>query len=127
MAPTCWFVHRPIVGKRRAPHARLCGCDGDHKMAVWWAYRWLHFARMGFDDALNDLEARRQSGARDEEIADAAPDDLLLATAYFGPPTGAAAAFRRLAEGLDVALVRVVPARPGPEAVLQTMRACING
>src|SRR6266542_158924 len=84
-----------------------------------------HFARMGFDEALNDLEARRQRGATDEEIADAAPDELLLATAYFGPPSGAAAAFRRLAEGLDVAVVRVVPASPGPEAVHQTMRACV--
>lgn len=85
-----------------------------------------HFARMGFDDALTDLEARRERGAPDDEIAGAAPDALLLASSYFGPPSGAAAAFRRLAEGLDVAVVRVVPARPGTAAVTATMRACVG-
>jgi hypothetical protein len=31
---------------------------------------------------------------------------------------------RRLAEGLDVAIVRVVAARPGLESVLAALRAC---
>jgi alkanesulfonate monooxygenase SsuD/methylene tetrahydromethanopterin reductase-like flavin-dependent oxidoreductase (luciferase family) len=84
-----------------------------------------HFARMGFDEALNELEARRQRGAKDEELADACPDELLLGVGYFGTPSGAAQAFRRLAEGLEVALVRVVAARPGPEAVVATMKACL--
>jgi hypothetical protein len=43
---------------------------------------------------------------------------------YYGPAAGAAAAFRRLAVGLDVALVRIVPARPGLVSVLNTIRAC---
>ena len=85
-----------------------------------------HFARMGFDEALTDLEARRERGASDAELADAFPPELLLRTSYFGSPGGAAAAFRRLADGLDVAIVRIVPARPGAEAVANVMRACIG-
>ena len=84
-----------------------------------------HFTRMGFDEALNDLEARRDRGATPDELADACPDDLLLAVGYFGKPAGAAEAFRRLSEGLDVALARVVPSRLGFDAVVETMRACL--
>jgi alkanesulfonate monooxygenase SsuD/methylene tetrahydromethanopterin reductase-like flavin-dependent oxidoreductase (luciferase family) len=83
-----------------------------------------HFARMGFDAALSELEARRERGATDAEIAEAFPTELLQMVAYYGRPEGAAAAFRRLAEGLDVAIVRVVPARPGVDAVAAVMRAC---
>jgi alkanesulfonate monooxygenase SsuD/methylene tetrahydromethanopterin reductase-like flavin-dependent oxidoreductase (luciferase family) len=83
-----------------------------------------HFARMGFDDALTDLEARRDNGAPNEEVIDAFPRELLQMVGYFGAPAGAAAAFRRLAVGLDVALVRVVPARPGLAAVQNVIRAC---
>lgn len=86
-----------------------------------------HFARMGFDDALNDLEARRDAGASEDDLAEAFPGDLLRLVGYYGPATGAASAFRRLAEGLDLALVRVVPARPGPEAVRAVIRACAPG
>jgi alkanesulfonate monooxygenase SsuD/methylene tetrahydromethanopterin reductase-like flavin-dependent oxidoreductase (luciferase family) len=88
-----------------------------------YGYR-AHFARMGFDEVLSDLEARRDAGATADELADACPDHLLSATSYFGPPAGAAAAFRRLATGLDEAIVRVVPSRPGAEAVANTIRAC---
>ncbi len=83
-----------------------------------------HFARMGFDDALTDLEARRESGASNDEVVEAFPRDLLQMVGYYGPAADAAAAFRRLAVGLDVALVRIVPARPGLASVLSTIRAC---
>ncbi len=83
-----------------------------------------HFARMGFDEVLSDLEARRDRGASEEEIIDAFPRDLLRKIGYYGPAAGAAAAFREVARGLDVAIVRVVPTRPGPDAALATMRAC---
>jgi alkanesulfonate monooxygenase SsuD/methylene tetrahydromethanopterin reductase-like flavin-dependent oxidoreductase (luciferase family) len=86
-----------------------------------------HFTRMGFDAALTELEARRDQGTAEAELIDAFPADVLSSVAYFGPPAGAAAAFRRLAAGLDVAVVRVVPARPGSDAVAATMRACIAG
>lgn len=83
-----------------------------------------HFGRMGFDDALSELEARRENGASTEEIVEAFPRELLRLVGYFGPSAGAAAAFRRLAEGLDIAIVRVVPVRAGVEAVEAVMRAC---
>lgn len=83
-----------------------------------------HFGRMGFDDALCELEARRDRGAAEAELIAAFPRELLLTVGYFGAAAGAAAAFRRLAVGLDVALVRVVPARPGVDAVMQIIEAC---
>jgi alkanesulfonate monooxygenase SsuD/methylene tetrahydromethanopterin reductase-like flavin-dependent oxidoreductase (luciferase family) len=83
-----------------------------------------HFARMGFDEQLNALEERRDRGASDAELVDAFPVDLAQQVGYFGPATGAAAAFRRLAEGLDTAIVRVVAARPGLDSITAVMEAC---
>ena len=83
-----------------------------------------HFARMGFDAALSDLEARRDRGAAQEELIEHFPDELLRTVGYYGPAAGAAAAFARLARGLDTAIVRVVPARPAVEAVLEVLDAC---
>ena len=83
-----------------------------------------HFARMGFDEALTELEERRERGAPTEEIVEAFPRDLARLVGYHGPAGGAAEAFRRLSEGLDTAIVRVVPARPGIEAVATVMQAC---
>ncbi|HEX2037401.1 MAG TPA: LLM class flavin-dependent oxidoreductase [Chloroflexota bacterium] len=83
-----------------------------------------HFTRMGFDAILSELEARRDAGASQDEVAEACPAELLSAVGYFGPAAGARAALRRLSAGLDEAVVRVVPARPGVEAVLATLRAC---
>ena len=78
-----------------------------------------HFGRMGFEQVLSELEARRAAGAKPEELADALPAELALRVGYFGPPAGAAAAFRRLARGLDVAIVRVIAARPGLAAAME--------
>jgi alkanesulfonate monooxygenase SsuD/methylene tetrahydromethanopterin reductase-like flavin-dependent oxidoreductase (luciferase family) len=83
-----------------------------------------HFARMGFDEALTDLEHRRDRGASPEELIDAFPVELAKQVGYFGPTSGAAAAFRHLAEGLDTAIVRVVPARPGLDSITAVMDAC---
>lgn len=83
-----------------------------------------HFGRMGFDDALSELEARRDRGATEAELIEAFPRALLLTVGYFGAAAGATAAFRRLAVGLDVALVRVVPARPGIQSVMNVIEAC---
>jgi alkanesulfonate monooxygenase SsuD/methylene tetrahydromethanopterin reductase-like flavin-dependent oxidoreductase (luciferase family) len=83
-----------------------------------------HFGRMGFEEALAVLDERRATGASDDEIVDAFPPELVRQVGYFGPPAGAAAAVRRLAEGLDLAIVRVIAARPGAEHVLATMQAC---
>lgn len=88
-----------------------------------YGYR-AHFARMGFDAALTDLEERRARGASEDEIVEAFPRELLRLVGYYGAPAGAASAFRRLATGLDTAIVRVVPARPGPAAVSAVLQAC---
>jgi alkanesulfonate monooxygenase SsuD/methylene tetrahydromethanopterin reductase-like flavin-dependent oxidoreductase (luciferase family) len=85
-----------------------------------------HFERMGFASALDELGARQRGGARDEDLARAVPDSLLTAFGYAGPASGAAAAFRRLSEGLDVAIVRVLAARPGDvNGARSAMRAAL--
>jgi len=83
-----------------------------------------HFGRMGFDEALSEVEEHRDRGASDDELIDAFPIELARQVGYFGPASGAAAAFRRLAEGLDTAIVRVVRARPTLESVVAVMEAC---
>ena len=85
-----------------------------------------HFERMGFASQLDQLEARRAAGASNHELARAVPDEMVSALGYAGPATGAAAALRKLSAGLDVAIVRVLVARPGDVAgVRATMRAAL--
>lgn len=93
------------------------GASKDH------GYR-AHFARMGFDAALSELESRRDRGTVAAELADAFPTDLLQLVGYFGKAAGAAAAFGKLAQGLDLAIVRVVPVRPDRAAVMAVAEAC---
>jgi 5,10-methylenetetrahydromethanopterin reductase len=83
-----------------------------------------HFERMGFTEALAELDRMREQGATPDEVADAFPPELLKRVGYYGTPEEAAAAFQRLAEGLDVAIVRVVAARAGMASVLAALRAC---
>ncbi|HUG05076.1 MAG TPA: LLM class flavin-dependent oxidoreductase [Candidatus Limnocylindria bacterium] len=83
-----------------------------------------HFERMGFTSQLDQLEVRRASGASDDDLARAVPDEMLSAFGYAGPASGAAAAFKRLSAGLDVGIVRVLVARHGDiEGVRAAMRA----
>ncbi|HEX5287308.1 MAG TPA: LLM class flavin-dependent oxidoreductase [Streptosporangiaceae bacterium] len=84
------------------------------------AYRGL-FGRMGYDEALSDLEARRDRGAGLDELARRAPDDMLRAVGYFGPAAGAAGRFATLSAGLDETIVRYIAARPGVEPLLAAM------
>ena len=63
-------------------------------------------------------------GASPDDVAEAFPEHMLRAVGYFGPADGAAAAFKRLAQGLDTMIVRVVAARPGLESVRAAMCAC---
>jgi alkanesulfonate monooxygenase SsuD/methylene tetrahydromethanopterin reductase-like flavin-dependent oxidoreductase (luciferase family) len=81
------------------------------------------FGRMGFDDQLSALEIRRDRGASMPELIAAAPDEMLHAIGYYGPAAGAPAAFARLSAGLDEAIVRVITARPGLDAVREAMTA----
>ena len=83
-----------------------------------------HFERMGFADALAALDERRAGGASTDELVETFPRDLLPRVGYHGPPDGAAGAVRRLAKGLDLAIVRVVAARRGVDSTLAVMRAC---
>ena len=84
-----------------------------------------HFARMGFDEALTDLESRREAGASEDELALLFPDKLLRRMGYWGKPDGARDAFLRLAAGLDIAVVRLVPARRNDlDAARFAMSAC---
>jgi alkanesulfonate monooxygenase SsuD/methylene tetrahydromethanopterin reductase-like flavin-dependent oxidoreductase (luciferase family) len=84
-----------------------------------------HFARMGFADALTDLESRRANGASEDELARIVPVELLRRVGYWGRPEDARPAFLRLAEGLDIAVVRLVPARTNDLAAARlAMRAC---
>lgn len=82
-----------------------------------------HFARMGFAAVLDEVEARRDAGARMADLVDMVDPALLRTVGYFGKAAGAAAHFKQLARGLDTAVVRVVAARPGIEAVAKTLEA----
>ena len=66
------------------------------------------FGQMGFDAELTELEARRDRGAPMTELVDAAPDEMLQAVGYYGPPA-AAAAFARLSAGVDEAIAGSSP------------------
>ncbi len=83
-----------------------------------------HFERMGFTEEFAGLDRMRTQGASTDEVADAFPAEVLQQVGYYGKAAGAAEAFRRLAEGLDTAVVRVVAARPGVDSVINVMRAC---
>jgi alkanesulfonate monooxygenase SsuD/methylene tetrahydromethanopterin reductase-like flavin-dependent oxidoreductase (luciferase family) len=86
-----------------------------------------HFERMGFAPHLDRLEAKRAAGASEDDLARAVPDEMLSTLGYAGPAAGAAAALRTLSAGLDVAIVRVLAARPGDvEGVRATMRAALG-
>ena len=87
-----------------------------------------HFARMGFDADLTDLEKRKAAGASDDELADRLPDELLARVGWWGRPADAAAGFQGLTAGLDIAVVRVVAAMDnGVECVRLAMRSCVRG
>src|SRR5919199_968361 len=81
-------------------------------------------ARMGLDEDLKKLEALRDRGASEDEIAAAFPEAPLRRLGAWGRPADAAAAFARLAQGLDIGIVRVVTARPGPDSARAVIRAC---
>ena len=85
-----------------------------------------HFERMGFGPQLDELGRRQAGGATEDDLARAVPDELLTALGYAGPASGAAAAFKKLSQGLDVAIVRVLVAHQGNvEGVRAAMRAAL--
>ena len=86
-----------------------------------------HFERMGFTEGLAGLDEMRTKGASRDEVARAFSPQLLSNVGYYGKSAGASEAFSTLAKGLDLAIVRVVAARPGTESILAVMRACAPG
>ncbi len=86
-----------------------------------------HFSRMGFDEALTDIEARKERGAGDDDLAALLPDELLSRVGFWGRPEDAAAGFEALTAGLDTAVVRVVAAKNNDvECVRLAMRSCVR-
>jgi len=116
-------VDDDVAAARQAFGAQVLGYAlGRLGMPNGAGYRGL-FAHMGFDGLLSELEQRRERGAAMPELVDATPDELLRAVGYYGPAAQAPAAFARLSEGLDEAVVRVITARPGLEPVVDAMTA----
>lgn len=87
------------------------------------AYR-SHFERMGFGEILALIDRLYDAGATTDALVETLPTSFLRRVGYYGPARGAASAVRALASSLDAAVVRVVPARPGAEAVELVMLAC---
>jgi len=85
-------------------------------------YRGL-FTQMGFGGELSELEQRRDRGGVMTELVAAVSDEMLQAVGYYGPAGPAPAAFARLSDGLDEAIVRIITTRPGLEPVIQAMTA----
>ena len=86
-----------------------------------------HFERMGFSKELADLDDMRRNGASADDVAEAFPSTLLKTVGYYGDGSDASREFLRLAEGLDMAIVRVVAVRPGIDSVKVVMEACRPG
>jgi len=88
-----------------------------------FAYRG-HFERMGFTDELLALDEMRKQDATQDELIEAFPDALLDAVGVYATPADAKAKFEALAQGLDIAIVRVVNARPGIDSTRAVMQSC---
>lgn len=83
-----------------------------------------HFERMGFADDLRRIDDMRRRKAPQEEILDAFPDAMMRKVGYFGKAAGAAEGFKQVAQGLDIAIVRVVGTRPGIDSARAAVEAC---
>jgi alkanesulfonate monooxygenase SsuD/methylene tetrahydromethanopterin reductase-like flavin-dependent oxidoreductase (luciferase family) len=80
--------------------------------------------RMGLGPDLDALEKLRAEGVKGDALADACPDRALEKLGAWGRPDTVLDKARRLSEGLDVAIMRPFPARPGYAAALTAVRAC---
>lgn len=83
-----------------------------------------HFERMGFSEEIAFLTKRKVAGATEAELARDLPERMLTTFGYAGRGDGAREWFLRMAEGLDVAIVRILTPRPGdPRPVHAAMKA----
>ena len=83
-----------------------------------------HFERMGFTDDLRRIDDMRRRKAPSDEIIDAFPEAMMRKVGYYGKAAGAAEGFKQVAEGLDLAIVRVVNSEPGITSARGTVEAC---
>ncbi|MFN2520513.1 MAG: LLM class flavin-dependent oxidoreductase [Candidatus Limnocylindria bacterium] len=83
-----------------------------------------HFARMGFDAELRELEARQSRGASADALADAFPAAALERIGYGGPAARARGAVERLGADLDLCIARVVAVGSGLASVRAAVEAC---
>lgn len=111
------------IGLAKATMGYALGAKVPTERERQFGYR-AHFERMGYAEELADLDAMRAQGASRDEVAAAFPSHILQSVGYFGPAEGAAAAFMKLANGLDTAIVRVVSSKPGLKSVRAAMRSC---
>jgi alkanesulfonate monooxygenase SsuD/methylene tetrahydromethanopterin reductase-like flavin-dependent oxidoreductase (luciferase family) len=82
-----------------------------------------NFERMGFGPELLEIDRMREQDLPRPQIIEAFPDRMLRALGYFGPAGGAAEAVRRQVSDADIAVVRIVPARPGVDSFLAILDA----
>jgi alkanesulfonate monooxygenase SsuD/methylene tetrahydromethanopterin reductase-like flavin-dependent oxidoreductase (luciferase family) len=83
-----------------------------------------HFARMGFDAEVAQLEALKAQGKDEAELVEAMPQRMLSTFGFASRGEGAREWFAKMARGLDVAIVRLLTPRPGDlRPVLSAMRA----
>jgi alkanesulfonate monooxygenase SsuD/methylene tetrahydromethanopterin reductase-like flavin-dependent oxidoreductase (luciferase family) len=112
-----------VAAARQAFGAQVLGyAMGRPGVPKTAGYRGL-FAQMGYDAELTELEERRDQGTALPELVAAASDEMLRSVGYYGPASGAPAAFARLSAGLDETIVRIITARPGLEPVVEAMSA----
>jgi alkanesulfonate monooxygenase SsuD/methylene tetrahydromethanopterin reductase-like flavin-dependent oxidoreductase (luciferase family) len=78
-----------------------------------------HFARMGFDADVAQLEALRAQGKSDDDLIRAMPERMLTTFGYAGRGEGAREWFAKMSRGLDVAVVRLLTPRPGDSRPVQ--------
>ena len=116
-------VDDDVAAARQAFGAQVLGyAMGRPGIPQGAGYRGL-FSQMGFGGELGELEQRRDRGAALPELVAAVSDEMLAAVGYYGPAGPAPAAFARLSDGLDEAIVRIITTRPGLEPVVQAMTA----
>jgi 5,10-methylenetetrahydromethanopterin reductase len=95
------YIRTSVDVDREAARATLGAAALQYALGPG-AYR-RHFERMGFAEELRRLEAGEGRPS----------DELLAASGAAGAPGEVRPQFERLAEGLDVAIVRVLVTRPG--------------
>jgi hypothetical protein len=79
---------------------------------------------MGFGPELGEIDRLRKQDLSRSQIIEAFPERMLRALGYFGPAGGAADAVQRHVGAADIAVVRIVSARPGVKASLGILDAC---